>query len=784
MMPAPGPALFYPLLVSSVVSLIIGVALLLVWRHHRRQRFTWDLGLAHLVQFVIPLLLLATLAGGERRRLFGAGAIMASQVAYTSLMVIGIGRLSNWPVRRREWAAFVLLLSLAGVASLLSGQKAVAASLAPILNTLVGAVATRRLWHSPTAERLVGPLLLLLGLTQFMQFGSLADAGLLWQLSVDSALRVALGLALVVAALERSSQEIRRLRDRFRRLVEHSHQGVLVRAGEQLLYANAAFLETYGYERPEELRLAELERMLPPRELARVQGYFRQIECGEADEVDWEGLRQRRDGTPMWLRFTAWRTLWDDQPATQILVTDQTAQHDATHALLHQAMHDDLTGLPNRAALLQRLRERCLGNFDNGDNGYNGEQVSPFGLVLLGVDRFKLFNEAHGHSLGDEVLKALGQALQRELGSDTEATPATQVMRVGADEFAWLVPSNAAMPDADAMAARVQRLLRQPMVLLHHRFFLDASMGIALCPDDARDPESLLRAANAALHEAKKTPGTSMTAAEARFARGASDRLEQDQALREALAQRQFSLHYQPKVDAWTGRLIGFEALARWHRPGVGWVGPAEFIAAAERTGLIGELGALLLRQACEQVAVWRDAFDKVVPVAVNVSPLQMLDGDFPRLVTQLLEECRLPPEAITLELTESAAVANLDLARDQIFELRTLGVEVALDDFGTGFSSLNMLRSLPVHTIKIDRGLIEPLPAVDAAAVVRAICQLAAALRLQVIAEGVENQAQADAAREAGCQALQGELFAQPLTLREAGAWLSESVSDFMKLT
>jgi EAL domain-containing protein (putative c-di-GMP-specific phosphodiesterase class I) len=198
-----------------------------------------------------------------------------------------------------------------------------------------------------------------------------------------------------------------------------------------------------------------------------------------------------------------------------------------------------------------------------------------------------------------------------------------------------------------------------------------------------------------------------------------------------------------------------------------------EFIAAAERTGLIGNLGLLLLRQACQQAAAWRDVFGEVVPVAVNVSPLQLLEGDFPSRVAHLLDRFGLPPEAITLELTESAVVANLDLVRVQIAELRNLGVEVALDDFGTGFSSLNLLRSLPVHTVKIDRGLIDPLPAPDAMAVVRAICQLARALGLSVVAEGVENRAQADAARDAGCDALQGELFAQPLTLSQAGAWL-----------
>ncbi|MDB5892560.1 MAG: hypothetical protein JWQ88_91, partial [Rhodoferax sp.] len=692
--------------------------------------------------------------------------IVFGQVLYTALMVLGIAHLSRWSVSRREWVVLALLLSLAGVAALRSGQTLLLATLAPIFNTIVGAIATQRLWRHATADRWVGPLLLVLGATQ-LGLVLRPDTGWLWELSLGTVLRVCLGLALVYATLERSTASVQRMDDRFRHLVEHSHQGMLVRDGDELLYANAAVLAIYGHARQADMRLDESERALPPHELARLRGYHQQLRDGWTDKLQWEGLRLRHDGTSMWLRFSAWSTQWDDRKAIQVLVTDETAQHGATHALLHRAMHDELTGLPNRAALLQRLRERCA----------NDGAAGPFSLMVLGVDRFKLFNEAHGHSLGDEVLKALAQALRRAVG------PEAQVMRIGSDEFGWTVPADAAA-DPQALAAQVQQMLRRPVLLLHNRFFIDASIGIARCPEHARGAESLLRAATAAMHVAKRTPGTAVAVADANFARGSIDRLEQEQALRTAIQQRQFSLHYQPKVDAADGRLIGFEALARWHRPGIGWVGPQEFIATAERNGLIAELGELLLRQACKQVRVWRDAFDKVVPVAVNVSPLQMLDGGFPQLVKRLLDENGLPPEAITLELTESAALSNPEMARDQILELRRLGVEVALDDFGTGFSSLNMLRSLPVHTIKIDRGLITPLPAPDAVAVVRAICQLAAALGLQVVAEGVENPLQAEAARHAGCQALQGNLFSQPLTLRQAGDWLSESVSAFIRLT
>ena len=276
------------------------------------------------------------------------------------------------------------------------------------------------------------------------------------------------------------------------------------------------------------------------------------------------------------------------------------------------------------------------------------------------------------------------------------------------------------------------------------------------------------------MHVAKRTPGTSYRLAEKEFERGSSNALEQEQALRAAIDSTQIYLVYQPKVDAHTGQLTSFEALARWRRPDLGEVSPVDFIAAAERTGLISNLGKSLLRLACQQIAAWHAQFPDCVPVAVNVSPLQLLDPRFPHVVGQMLLDAGVKPHWLTLEITESSAVQNLAQTVTQVDQLRTMGVHVAMDDFGTGFSSLNMLRSLHLHAVKIDRGLIDPLPSADAIAVVRAICQLADALHLHVVAEGVETQEQADAARMAGCGELQGYLYSKPLLPAQAVQWLS----------
>jgi predicted signal transduction protein with EAL and GGDEF domain len=353
-------------------------------------------------------------------------------------------------------------------------------------------------------------------------------------------------------------------------------------------------------------------------------------------------------------------------------------------------------------------------------------------------------------------------------------------MRLGEDEFALLAPADDAERTAHAVAQRVRDLLALPLAVPGHDFFLDASMGVALHPAHGRGAEALLRAANAAMHEAKHVPGTSLQFAEERFERGSGATLVAEQALRTGLRNEEFSLVYQPKVVVRSAArppvLVGFEALVRWDRPGIGRIGPLQFIPAAERTGMIRELGRLILERACTQIERWRADFGHCVPVAVNVSPLQLLDPGFTDDVLQLLSRHGVAPGLLSLEITESVAVTHMEEARGRIALLRSHGIEVALDDFGTGFSSLNMLRSLPLRTVKIDRTLVEPLPAPDATAVVKAICDLAATLDLDVIAEGVETPAQSEALRAAGCNVMQGYLYARPLAPAEAARWLDRA--------
>jgi diguanylate cyclase (GGDEF)-like protein/PAS domain S-box-containing protein len=757
----------YVLVINAAVSLIMGCALVLVWRRDPTQTFTRYVGWANLIQLLVPLTYWVKSQGGATTDLLGSFALMVIAAGYSTLLLQGAADLAEREVPPNGgWIIFLVLAlvnsTAVGLADLRMGQASMAT-----VNTLLGVVCTYWLWNAGatrfSSEKLVGPLLVALGLIQFI-YVAYQDAGAALLATLGALLRMMLGLVLLYSALDRGTLATRKLQRRFEQLTERSHQGIMISLGDSsIVYANPACLAIYGVETLDQLRVATVARTIPKEERAKVGRILSEKQHGQQEDASYEALRYRADGTPLWLRFHYFSTEWDGAKAVQVLISDDSDRHKANQALLRQAMHDELTGLPNRAAMIESLRKRCS----------KTEDSDRFVLVLMNIDRFKLFNEAHGHSMGDEVLRAVGQALRTTLDSDCE------VMRLAGDEFALVSPANANSDTAVELVTRVRQLMAKPMWVSGQEFFLDASMGIALYPNSARDAESLLRAANAALHVAKRTPGTSHQLAAKAFERGASNTLEQEQALRSALERSEFQLVYQPKVHAHTGQLTSFEALARWNRPGVGPVSPLEFIAAAERTGLIGILGTALLKQACLQVSIWQAQYGRCVPVAVNVSPLQLLDPRFPELVAQILQSSGVAAKLLTLEITESSAVQSLDQTKLQVEQLRAMGVHVAMDDFGTGFSSLNMLRSLRLHTVKIDRGLIDPLPSPDAVAVVRAICQLADALHLHVVAEGVETAAQADASREAGCGELQGYLYSRPLLPKDVGPWLARMLAQ-----
>jgi diguanylate cyclase (GGDEF)-like protein/PAS domain S-box-containing protein len=560
----------------------------------------------------------------------------------------------------------------------------------------------------PGLERLVGPLLFLLGLNQLLLV--LRRAGHGRQPAGATLLRSAIGAVFGLSALEGAVREAGKLAARFQLLTEHSVQGVVVTDGKRILYANPAVRQIYGM--PLGLGNYVVFADLPPESFSdeMLQHQHRQLQKRQVDIANWEGRREVAGGRELELRFEAWRVEWDGVAATQILITDDTERNASARELVHQATHDKLTGLPNRTVLMQRLKEYC----------YLADGSLQCTLVVVNIDRFKLFNQSQGHVAGDHVLKAFAAKFKDVLGARAE------LIRLGGDEFAIVDPDAS---NARDIAGRLLQRLRAGAQggagrrILHRR--LDGHGGV---PRPRRQRRSLLRAANAAMYQAKRTPGTALAMAEQRFEQMSDQSLENEQALRKGIKNQEIYLDYQPKIDAVSGKLLGFEALARWLRPGVGMVSPVEFIAIAERTGLIPSWARCCWSGPAARSPLARRLGD-CVPVAVNVSPMQLLNRGFPQLVERIIADTGIPAHCLTLEITESAAVDNLDDTQVQLQHLSGLGIDVAMDDFGTGFSSLSMLRKLPLSTLKIDRGLIDPLPAPDAVAVVTAICQLATAL-------------------------------------------------------
>jgi diguanylate cyclase (GGDEF)-like protein/PAS domain S-box-containing protein len=742
----------YLFIANPIILVIVGAALLVVWRRHVEQHFVRDMAGAMFAAALTPLGLLMARQASAPLVAAGFLLLLVGSVANLVFMITGVARLAGRPIGHLWTWVLAVALGVLFVSAWALRAIPYWQMLVLLIVVAVGLLASRALRHSTLAERMVGPLLVLLGLNQlFMVFWG--QAGASESVLGSLVLRLAIGLLFIFSALDRSGARNERLLARFERLTEHSQQGVLVTDAGRILYSNSAANAIYGVADMQALDHAVHEGdPMFARPIARTQ--FQLLRSGAASVVKWDGTRQRADGALIELSFCAWRIDWSGQPAIQILITDETEKVNAARALAYQSEHDELTGLPNRTLLIGRLRQRC--GLDAGAGG--------FGLLILNIKRFKLFNQSYGHPLGDQVIQAFSARLVAAMAG------AAEVMRIGGDEFALLSAAGAA---AD-LEPRLRAMCGAPFCVPGGEFYLDLSMGMARFPEHGADADALLRAANGALHAARGTPGTSLMLAEAHFGHLSSQALELEQALRKGIRNDEICLHYQPKVDATDGRLLGFEALARWDRPGFGPVSPVEFIAVAERTGLIGELGAMLILKACRQIASWTAQLGHCVPVAVNVAPAQLLNAEFVQRVADVLAQCEVAPHLLTLEITESAAIDNLERARTQIGQLRALGVLVAMDDFGTGFSSLSMLRNLPLHALKIDRALIDPLPAPDAQAVVTAICQLAAALKLQVVAEGIETEAHAAAARLAGCDELQGYLYSRPMTSAQAALWLT----------
>ncbi|MFJ3428794.1 putative bifunctional diguanylate cyclase/phosphodiesterase [Pseudomonas fragi] len=421
----------------------------------------------------------------------------------------------------------------------------------------------------------------------------------------------------------------------------------------------------------------------------------------------------------------------------------------ANEELTQLALHDTLTGLPNRILLADRIGQAM---------NKVAEQGGCFSLMFIDLDGFKPVNDAFGHHLGDRLLREVALRLREQLRSqDTLA-------RIGGDEFVLLVRL-LEPDDAPQVAARQVSLLSRAFRVDEHELLISASVGIALYPGNGLTAEELLMNADAAMYHAKGTGKNGYSFFDASMNTNARKQLQLLQDLRQALELQQFRLHYQPKFDASNSQPVGAEALLRWEHPQQGLLLPEHFIDLAEKTGLIIPIGDWVLNEACRQMRAWFDQGYSHWRIAVNLSALQFCYSGLVDSVVAALERHQLPANSLTLEITETTAMSDADASMVVLQRLSQMGVDLSIDDFGTGYSSLMYLKRLPANELKIDRGFVRDLEHdSDDAAIVSAIVALGQALGLRIVAEGVETDTQQSFLTTLGCDALQGFLLGEPL--------------------
>ncbi|MGQ7818422.1 EAL domain-containing protein [Metapseudomonas furukawaii] len=480
-----------------------------------------------------------------------------------------------------------------------------------------------------------------------------------------------------------------------------------------------------------------------------------------------EMLGQHRDGSRKMVEVSVEQIELDGTPCLLLTARDISALKDAQAQIQHLAYHDPLTNLPNRALLTDRLTQQVALLQRHHMRG---------ALLFLDLDHFKHINDSLGHPLGDAVLKMVTARLEASVRLEDT------VARLGGDEFVVLLTGlegkrSEVTRQVRSIADELRQLLAQPMLLDGHRLQVTPSIGIALIPDHGTSPADLLKRADIALYRAKDSGRNAIQLFRSTMQEAASERLRLENDLRQALARGEFELHYQPQVDARDNRIIGAEALLRWQHPNLGPQSPGSFIRVLEESGLVLEVGAWVLDEACRtgqrllaDGLVDADHFD----LSVNISPRQFRQSDFVERVERSLASSGLPARALTLEITEGIVIQNLDDTIGKMRRLKRLGVSFAMDDFGTGYSSLTYLKRLPVDALKIDQSFVRDstLDPNDAE-IIRAIVAMARSLDLEMVAEGVERPEQLAFLEQQGCHLYQGYLFSKPVPLAEFRALL-----------
>jgi diguanylate cyclase (GGDEF)-like protein/PAS domain S-box-containing protein len=509
----------------------------------------------------------------------------------------------------------------------------------------------------------------------------------------------------------------------------------------------------FGWRRDEVLGRSLVDVAVPPRLRPQYEERFRQLVAGDLPPIvpRREVTALHRSGAELPVQVTVWSDGRDGSRRICGFVSDLSERKRFEGQLASQALHDRLTGLPNRVLLRDRVQHALA------RAGRRGASVA---LLVTDIDRFKVVNESLGHDGGDRLIVAVAERLTDML------RPGDTVARMGGDEFALLCEDIAGHDEAAAIASRILGAFEKPFQVQGADMSLTASVGVAIGAVDGPAPELLLRDADVAMYRAKERGRDRYEVFDESMLADASERLSVEHDLRRAIDEGQLRLYYQPIVHLDTGAIAGFEALVRWEHPTRGLLPPSEFIPPAEESGLIVALGRHVLSEACLQAATWKDTHSsgERLRVSVNVSAKQLAQPGWSDEVAQVLAESGLAPRQLVLEITESVLMDDPDTSAVRLEELRRLGVRVAIDDFGTGYSSLGYLRRLPVDILKIDKSFIDGVAeGPHESALARAVVKLASTLRLEAVAEGINSRKQLLQLRRLRCPYGQGFFFSRP---------------------
>jgi len=572
-------------------------------------------------------------------------------------------------------------------------------------------------------------------------------------------------VVLMVSALkaewEAAEIALRSSESKLRAVIEGALDAIVtVNETGHLVEFNPAAERIFGYKRDEVIGRPLADVMIPAHlRGAHIQGHRHFLMTGEKQHFDkrLEFNAMRADGSEFPVELTITSMENAGYPLVTGFIRDLTERKRAEQEIRHLAFFDALTGLPNRRLLLDRLQHSLVATARAQHHG---------AVIFIDLDNFKTLNDTRGHSVGDSLLTEVARRLKEAVRAEDT------VARLGGDEFVILldnldVEEALALAQVSAVSEKIRLIINQPYLLDDFEHYHSCSIGISLFRGTAISADELLKRADTAMYQAKGAGRNTMAFFDPQMQASLEKRTKMEAALRIALAHQDFSVYFQPQVDA-EGTIFGAELLLRWQHPTQGMIMPMEFIPLAEENGLIIEIGYWVLQQACDQLRIWQDASHaKHLKLAVNVSARQFRQPHFVADITRLVTHAKIDPSRLKLELTESALLHNMDDSVRKMFALRAVGVQLSMDDFGTGYSSLSYLKGLPLTQLKIDKSFVRDID-IDAsdAAIVRAIIGMSDALDLNVIAEGVETQAQLELLKRYGCKQFQGYLFAQPVPL------------------